>query len=245
MNTIRSFYFLIFGAFCFVVVAVVPSESLVSTIFAILLIVSVVGYFIHKRYIASKVDIANDYTPKNIDEAQSGNLNRVDNKSLVQEQMANEKRINYLKNKYSVYVAGTSYRQNNIKIIIKKMLEIEEFDKYENLSNKEILDYGSTVYEYPVFNIPTVKLEHEPTNEYDPNAIKVLVEVGENESHHIGYIPSEELDLVNDWLNEGLSYYVEIKGGKYKEVEYDLEQDKEIVSTINSNYRADLYFVDK
>lgn len=43
----------------------------------------------------------------------------------------------------------------------------------------------------------------EPTNEYDPNAIKVVAEDG----HHLGYIQMNQTDIVRSWTRELFPYY--------------------------------------
>lgn len=40
------------------------------------------------------------------------------------------------------------------------------------------------------------RLEEEPTNEYDPKAIKILAEDG----HHIGYVPKSMTDSIRDFM---------------------------------------------
>ena len=40
------------------------------------------------------------------------------------------------------------------------------------------------------------RLEEEPTNEYDPKAIKILAEDG----HHVGYVPKSMTDCIRDFM---------------------------------------------
>lgn len=40
------------------------------------------------------------------------------------------------------------------------------------------------------------RLEEEPTNEYDPKAIKILAEDG----HHVGYVPKSMTDSIRDFM---------------------------------------------
>lgn len=70
------------------------------------------------------------------------------------------------------------------------------------------------IYRYSYINKP-VKLEHEPKNEHDKNAIAVIV-AGEK----VGYISREEARHVGDILKKGEIKYISsfIGGGQYKVV---------------------------
>lgn len=238
MNTINKNVFLAIAAISFILMGIIPSESIFITLLFMIFFASLVMYF-YPKVIAlfnkksSKVDTQVINQSEVLYETK---VNDFVETSKHQSNKPRDKRI-------SVYVAGISYRQSNLKKIVRSFVEFESYDKFENMTNSEIIDYGDTVYEYPVLECSNVTLEHEPTNEYDPNAIKVMVELGENEHCHIGYVPSEEIDLVIEYLEKGFSYELAIKGGKYKEVEYDLEKDKDIVVTKNSDYFAILYFL--
>ena len=43
----------------------------------------------------------------------------------------------------------------------------------------------------------------EPTNEFDPNAIKVVAEDG----HHLGYIHRDQTEMVRSWAHDHFPYY--------------------------------------
>ena len=43
----------------------------------------------------------------------------------------------------------------------------------------------------------------EPSNEFDPNAIKVVAEDG----HHLGYIHRDQTDMVRSWAHDHFPYY--------------------------------------
>ena len=49
----------------------------------------------------------------------------------------------------------------------------------------------------------TVALVPEPSNEFDPDAIKVIAEDG----HHLGYIHRDQTDMVRAWAQDSFPYY--------------------------------------
>ncbi len=92
-------------------------------------------------------------------------------------------------------------------------------------------------------------LKKNQKNEYDSNAIKVLLSFSNSKKYHIGYIPKSEQDKVNDWLSNGMKYYAEITGGKYKEPDLIYSSDynsdlKTVVHNRQSKYSVRLYFED-
>lgn len=242
MHAIKKNLPLVIAAVSFILIGIVPSESFFSTVLFVVFFVALVIHFypiIIKKFKSKDESVQKIPVTKSINEVKPDI--EVANK-VIDPNSHIDKKAN---NKISIYVAGTSYRQNNLKKLVRKIVDLEFYDKYENMSNSEILDYGDKIYEYPEFEYLDISLVHEPTNEYDPNAIKVVVNLNETETYHIGYVPSEEIDLVNEYLEKGLMYNLVIKGGKYKDVEYDLEKDKDVVVVKNSDYFAILYFLRK
>lgn len=59
------------------------------------------------------------------------------------------------------------------------------------------------------------RLEEEPTNEYDPKAIKILAEDG----HHVGYVPKGMTDSIRDFMSLPCTCYCYLhrrrEDGKY------------------------------
>lgn len=49
----------------------------------------------------------------------------------------------------------------------------------------------------------TVALMPEPSNEFDPDAIKVIAEDG----HHLGYIHRDQTDMVRSWAHDKFPFY--------------------------------------
>ena len=114
-------------------------------------------------------------------------------------------------------IAGISFRLDAIKGLL-----------YENsdypLSKRELIDQeliGERIYKLDVYNHSAV-LEPEPENPEDPKAIKVLTE-----GVHIGYIKAGSCAHIHKALREGRieSAEVEIKGGEYKILLEDFDED--------------------
>lgn len=93
----------------------------------------------------------------------------------------------------------------------------EENDEYRLPKKKLIEEYpGGTVYRY---ELPDhMKLEPDPENEHDPNAIKVTYH-----GQTVAFIKKEETEKVADLMAEGVPYRITGAGGEYKEVTEDDE----------------------
>ena len=106
---------------------------------------------------------------------------------------------------------------------------------YGGFTNKDILEYVSEVSEFEdlEFKDNEISFVPEPTNEYDPNAIKVFIDYGNEEIHHIGYVPKKHTAELKNLLDSKnvLAITACYVGGKIKETDYDLEKDKDIVVT--------------
>lgn len=122
-------------------------------------------------------------------------------------------------NKVKTYkVAGVSYREKDI---IALGLENEDY----SLTKKEIIENGledDRIYEYE-FYPDKIELVPEPENPHDPNAIKVIVD-----GVHVGYIKSGSCSHVHKLLKENRIEKIDctIGGGKYKYLDYDIDEDK-------------------
>lgn len=95
---------------------------------------------------------------------------------------------------YRFRVAGISYREKDVidNILI-------ENDIY-NMSKRELEELGyedeDVIYKYEIAT-ESAQLIPEPDNEYDPNAIKVIVD-----GIHVGYVPKDETDAVSKVLEK-------------------------------------------
>lgn len=91
-------------------------------------------------------------------------------------------------------------------------------------TKRELMDeyiLNERVYEYEFYPFKT-ELIPEPDNPYDPNAVKVIVDC-----EHVGYIKKGSCSHILKLLREDMIEKIdaEIKGGKYKIVLYDDEED--------------------
>lgn len=107
-------------------------------------------------------------------------------------------------------VAGLYYREDALRSVAQRHKDF-------GLSDADFIarhEGGRAVFEYKLKRGSTVTLVPEPTNEHDPNAIKVCVD-----GVHVGYVPASETDevrqrMVADWYVRGW-----LSGGASKRVE--------------------------
>jgi uncharacterized membrane protein YqaE (UPF0057 family) len=132
-------------------------------------------------------------------------------------------------------VAGVSYENDKgkkIQPLLRKIAkEISEENGIPVYTNKEILEDYIVVSEFEDVEFGDyVSLEKEPDNKFDKNAIKVLINLG-NDSLHIGYVPKSVNVRVGQLMDSNSIHYIDavFVGGKVKEVEYSDEKDKDIV----------------
>jgi hypothetical protein len=138
-------------------------------------------------------------------------------------------------------VAGTSFRQDAFSELNK------ELNPDYNLSKSQLINAGLVdefVYQY-TFNPKSVELMPEPSNEHDPNAIKVVVD-----GVHIGYIKKGSCAHIRNLMaNDGIkSIEAKIYGGKYKVVNSfncgdDEKPDYELESG-NDEYKAKIEIIE-
>lgn len=115
-------------------------------------------------------------------------------------------------------VTGVSHYIDNI-----KKLKVDNLDY--DLSKKELIDNGyeyERIYQYEFYPIK-VELVPEPDNPHDPNAVKVIVD-----NELVGYIKSGSCKHILKLIAEDRIEKIdcEMKGGKYKYIGYDEDEDK-------------------
>lgn len=118
-----------------------------------------------------------------------------------------------------------TYKVTGISHYVKNIMKLASKNDDFKLSKKDMIDEGlegSRIYEYDFYGTK-VKLEPEPDNPYDPNAVKVLID-----DLHVGHIKAGSckhiLNIINQNRIEKIDF--EIGGGKYKYLRYDDEEDK-------------------
>lgn len=126
--------------------------------------------------------------------------------------------------------------QKLIKEFVKDELEYGGLDKYEGMTNKEILEYEEDVYEVDIYGFDEISLEPEPENPYDSNAIKVI----HDEIGHIGYVPRDSTDRVKTALQNDYDLEWKLVGGKMKYVDQD--EYKVRTKTLNYGIVINIYY---
>ena len=105
-------------------------------------------------------------------------------------------------------VAGSFTKQKEILDVIRKS-DLADSYEYEDMSDEEILESGSRVYRHTFEEIECVLIE-EKDNQYDPNALKLMIE-----DNCIGYLPKDDFTKYTDYLEKYkfVNAYVLIEGG--------------------------------
>lgn len=149
---------------------------------------------------------------------------------------------NWKENYFSFNVAGIT-KNNDKGIDIPKLIkeyvkhEIEQSGfEYEGLTNKEIKESLEHVPEVDLDGCEEIYFEFEPSNPYDPNAIKIFhVEMG-----HIGYVPREYTQNVKKIIQKEFKLNWRLVGGKEKY--YNPGTDQIITETNNYGIIINLYY---
>lgn len=142
------------------------------------------------------------------------------------------------KNSIEFNIAGVTFKNkdgHSIQKLIKEYaIENAVNDPFEDLSNKEILEFYSDerIYEFSdVIGYDEIRFELEPDNPYDPNAILVVHEdIGE-----IGHVPKTHISKIKKIIDLPYSTQFQVVGGRYKEVVSD-DDGKEKVKIITDSY---------
>ena len=134
------------------------------------------------------------------------------------------------KQKYEIFhVAGTSYRQDEIKSLIKGTNEL-----YFSNSTKEYEECCAYDKVYKnTFNIKEVSVQPEPENQHDPNAIKVTLD-----GVDVGYIKKDDQERFNIMINLNLAHGVvaDVKGGPYKKLYFNNDDKAKLISKSEDYY---------
>lgn len=155
-----------------------------------------------------------------------------------------KKEDNFIK-KIDFNVAGVTFdnRQNVINKILHEALTNGDISyTYNGLTNKEIIDENCKVHEFEYVNIPTIRLK--PSQFEEKDAIEVYIsDFDDIDEYMIGYVPKKEIDNVINFLQiykNHPEYKVKkdvwLTGGKYKDVVYDDEKEKDVIVTGEDYY---------
>lgn len=120
--------------------------------------------------------------------------------------------------------------QNILKRLAGGYKRNEYIESWNGNTKKEMLEYGYEGFEFEdelISNI--IRLEREPDNPHDSNAIKVYIKDVNDGEHHVGYIKREETEEVVALTHDKdiIGIDVEFTGGKRRTIEYDSIEDKE------------------
>lgn len=126
--------------------------------------------------------------------------------------------------------------QKLIKQFVADEIEYHGVDKYDGMTNKEILEYGEDVCEVDIYGYDEITLEPEPDNLYDPNAIKVIHE----EIGHIGYVPQDFTSRTMTALKKDYNIEWKLIGGKRKYIDHN--EDKVRTETRNYGVVIDIFY---
>jgi len=174
-----------------------------------------------------------------------------DNISPVKQQKKDEQKLHF-----TFKVAGVTFENDkgkDIQTLLRKIgREISkenDIESYGGWSNQEIIEFGHEVSEFEDVDIgKLISFEKDPNNEFDQNAIKVIVNINNNK-FHIGYISKKDRTEMAKLLksNSIADISANFLGGKIKEVDYDSEKDKDVVviNELNLGIEITLYLKEK
>ncbi|MFK4308946.1 hypothetical protein ABH957_003623 [Bacillus sp. RC242] len=135
-------------------------------------------------------------------------------------------------------VAGVTFENDKGKDIqallrrIARAIAKENYiDSYGGYTNKELLEFSGEASEFEDVEFGDyISFVKDPDNEFDKNAIKVIVNLDAKE-FHIGYVPKEQNIEVGKLLDSDsiINILADFVGGKTKSVDYDYEKDKDVI----------------
>lgn len=158
--------------------------------------------------------------------------NQINQEKQLEEQAEIEKRKKekeeFYKNNSTLNfrVAGTNHYQKAIKEVQEDDLGVvDNSDKWEGMTNKEIEDIGDDTkyYEYELvyFWEDDVSFVPEPDNKFDKDAIRIEIC-----DELVGYVPRELTNKIKDIKEKITSVEATILGGRYKTYDYESNKAK-------------------
>lgn len=117
-----------------------------------------------------------------------------------------------MKKEIVIPVAGQYYHQKDLASVLTHK------NRFYYAPDEAIIDFARNKLNYTVFEYKrercSLEIYHEPENEYDPGALKVLAN-----GVFVGYVPEDERHhLLEVSMLPGLSMRVDVFGGNYKTV---------------------------
>ena len=134
-------------------------------------------------------------------------------------------------------VKGISYRQEAFSDLCQELIKESDDVPYLGYTAKEIkeeLIFSDRFYKYSPFEFSDVDFVPEVDNQFDPNAVKIVVR-----GYHLGYVTKSKnrkvLRLTTDSNNEVVKI-AKIYGGDYKDI--DPESDK--LRTVKDSFKIQI-----
>ncbi|MBZ2153524.1 HIRAN domain-containing protein [Streptococcus australis] len=134
-------------------------------------------------------------------------------------------------------VKGISYHQESFSDLCQELIKEADDAPYLGCTAKEIkeeLIFSDRFYKYSPFELSDVDFVPEMDNQFDPNAVKIVVR-----GYHLGYVTKSKnrkvLRLTADSNNEVIKI-AKIYGGDYKDI--DPESDK--LRTVKDSFKIQI-----
>lgn len=117
-------------------------------------------------------------------------------------------------------VAGVSFMAGDVEKILEKHYKNRSLSSESYFTSNRPQQYSK----YPIFSTKSVKLMAEPENEYDKNAIQVLID-----DVVVGYVPKTLTEEIHEELKNENKYQAIIKADlKHRfEIEITISKDEE------------------
>ncbi|MFS0822161.1 HIRAN domain-containing protein [Bacillus sp. 1P02SD] len=133
-------------------------------------------------------------------------------------------------------VTKTNDKEQDIQNLLKRLANGYKKNDYivswDGMTKREMLEYGEEQSEFQYQTISDViRLEPEPSNPYDPNAIKVFMKDVNGGEHHVGYIKRDETNDITEQMKRSDFKFIaaSFTGGKYRSVDYDDVADEDVI----------------
>lgn len=124
-----------------------------------------------------------------------------------------------MKRRKTIMVAGTDFYQDSLKRLLTEINPLWDITVKDAVEGYHLNEY-EPIYKYQrrdcVFGI-----QAEPTNPYDPAALKVFAD-----GTFVGYVPRGNIDKLKRLLIPGISVRVEVYGGPQKYLIHDDKKDR-------------------
>lgn len=121
--------------------------------------------------------------------------------------------------------------QSLLKRIARAIAKEYNIESYGGYTNKELLEMWVEASEFEDVEFGDyISFVKDPDNEFDKNAIKVIVNL-DNKEFHIGHVPKKQNVEIGKLLDSESITRISANfvGGKTKSVDYDDEKDKDVV----------------